>query len=68
MPTASGMNKHATQTGKVLRDKFAEAQTKLHEIAKNLPQRVWKPYVVPQAMLNQMKRIEEYKALPSRLV
>ena len=62
------MNKHGTQTGKALRDKLAEARTKLHEIAKDLPQREWKPYVVPQAMLNQMKRVEEYKTLPSRLV
>jgi len=62
------MNKHGTQTGKALRDKLTESRTKLHEIAKDLPQREWKPYVVPQAMLNQMKRVEEYKTLPSRLV
>ena len=62
------MNRHGTQTGKALRDKLTESRTKLHEIAKDLPQREWKPYVVPQAMLNQMKRVEEYKTLPSRLI
>jgi hypothetical protein len=60
------VNKHGTQAGKALRDKLAEARTKLHEMTKDLPQREWKPYVVPQAMREAMKRVEEYKALPSR--
>lgn len=62
------MNKHSTQAGKALRDKHAEAWTKLHEIAKDLPRREWKPYVVPRALREAMKRVEEYKALPSRFV
>ena len=60
------MNKHGTQAAKALRDKLAEARTKLYEMTKDLPQREWKAYVVPQAMREAMKRVEEYKALPSR--
>ena len=62
------MNKHATPSNKQRLDKLAEARRKLKEVAKGLPRREWRPYVMPQLMREAMKRVEEYKALPSRLV